>query len=115
MIVRDGMQRPIMADVRKVVVWLTWVGVAALLAAWPLSHVARTDLSGCGRVGVVCDPPTYNPFAWLALGLTAVGVLALTSVAILLVIALVVRAVRLDRRERAAAARAPVPTGPHRS
>jgi hypothetical protein len=88
--------------VRKAVQWLSIFGVVAFLAAWPLWHVVRSDVSGCGDRGTVCDPGTYLPYGGVALGLTVMGVLALASVVILLLVALVVSAVRQDRRERAA-------------
>jgi len=86
--------------VRKTLAWLTGLGLAALLAGWPLWHIVR--FTECGkRMGVVCDPGTYLPFGWLAFVLTVVGVLALASAVILLLLGLVTAAVRQDRRERA--------------
>lgn len=86
---------------RRVTLWLVLVGSAALLASWPLWHITRADVSGCGS-GVPCDPGLYLPFGSVALGLTIAGLLALLM-ATTLVVALLIRGViRLDARERQA-------------
>jgi len=44
------------ADLRRAMNWLAVWGVVALLVAWPLWHVTRTDASSCIGQMHPCDP-----------------------------------------------------------
>jgi hypothetical protein len=85
----------------RAMAWLGSCGIVALLVAWPLWLITRTDTSGC-RSGVPCDPALNLPFGSLAFGLTIAGLLVLLIVAMWLVAIGVSRVIRHDARVRAA-------------
>ena len=88
-------KRPIMP---RPISWLLTVACAALLASWPLWHVTRP--SGC--TAYPCDPAIEMPFAYEALALDVVAILAFLVVATWLVAAFIGAIIRHDARVRGA-------------
>jgi len=88
---------------RRLVMALLGLGLAAILIAIPLWHITRSDSSGCVIHNTYpCDPRQYLPFGGIAFALTVFGILSVVAVlAIVLYIGLG-RVRAIDARERAA-------------
>lgn len=85
---------------RRVVGVLFVLGTASLLAAIPLWHVTRQDVSMC-QAGVPCDPLVFLPYGNLAAVLTLLGIAVILAA---LVIAAFMFVRRLQRRAGSRAA-----------